>query len=58
MRTRRLLLLAAIVGLIVAFFAFDLGRELGLEALKARHAALLAAFVAHPWRYTRDSSRY
>ncbi len=50
MRTRRLLLLAALVGLVVAFVALDLGRELGLDALKARRDALQQAFAAHPWR--------
>ena len=50
MRTRRLLLLAALVGLVVAFVALDLGRELGLDALKARRDGLQQAFAADPWR--------
>ncbi len=50
MRTRRLLLLAALVGLVVAFVALDLGRELGLDALKARRDGLQQAFAANPWR--------
>jgi pyruvate/2-oxoglutarate dehydrogenase complex dihydrolipoamide dehydrogenase (E3) component/uncharacterized membrane protein YdjX (TVP38/TMEM64 family) len=48
MRTRRLLLLAVIAGLVVAFFAFDLGPRFGLDALKAQRAALRAAFDAEP----------
>jgi pyruvate/2-oxoglutarate dehydrogenase complex dihydrolipoamide dehydrogenase (E3) component/uncharacterized membrane protein YdjX (TVP38/TMEM64 family) len=48
MRTRRLLLLAAIVGLAAAFFASDLGPRLGLDALKAQRSALRAAFDARP----------
>jgi pyruvate/2-oxoglutarate dehydrogenase complex dihydrolipoamide dehydrogenase (E3) component/uncharacterized membrane protein YdjX (TVP38/TMEM64 family) len=48
MRTRRLLLLAVITGLVAAFFAFDLGPRLGLDALKTQRAALRAAFDAQP----------
>src|SRR5688572_26538628 len=48
MHTRRLLLLAVITGLVAAFFAFDLGPRLGLDALKAQRAALRAAFDAQP----------
>jgi pyruvate/2-oxoglutarate dehydrogenase complex dihydrolipoamide dehydrogenase (E3) component/uncharacterized membrane protein YdjX (TVP38/TMEM64 family) len=50
MRTRRLLLLAALAGVVVTFFAFDLGRELGLDSLKAQRDALQAAFAADPGR--------
>jgi len=45
---RRHFLLAAIVVLIAAFFAFDLGRFLSLEYLKERQAALDALYAARP----------
>ena len=43
--TQRRLLLAAILVLIVALFAFDLGRFLSLDYLKARQAALEALYA-------------
>ncbi len=39
-----------VVGLIVAFFAFDLGRYFSLEYLKAQQANIMAYYEAHRWR--------
>jgi uncharacterized membrane protein YdjX (TVP38/TMEM64 family) len=50
MKTRRLLLLLLVAAAIAAFFAFDLGRYLSLEALKARQEALSAYAALHPGR--------
>jgi pyruvate/2-oxoglutarate dehydrogenase complex dihydrolipoamide dehydrogenase (E3) component/uncharacterized membrane protein YdjX (TVP38/TMEM64 family) len=44
----RLIVLLALVGLVAAFFAFDLDRYLTLEHLKAQRAALVAYHHAHP----------
>jgi pyruvate/2-oxoglutarate dehydrogenase complex dihydrolipoamide dehydrogenase (E3) component/uncharacterized membrane protein YdjX (TVP38/TMEM64 family) len=41
--------LLLIVALVVAFFAFDLGRFLTLEALKAGQATFAAGYDASPW---------
>ena len=46
MKKLGLLLIAALV---VAFFAFDLGRFLTLEALKAGQATFAAGYDASPW---------
>ncbi|MGH6958943.1 MAG: TVP38/TMEM64 family protein [Dongiaceae bacterium] len=48
MTKARWLLLAAIVALIAAFFAFDLGRFLSLDQLRASKAAIDAYRDAHP----------
>src|SRR5438128_1747298 len=48
MTTRRLLLLLLAAAAIAAFFAFDLGRYLSLDALKARQEALQAYAAANP----------
>ncbi|WP_194715507.1 FAD-dependent oxidoreductase [Noviherbaspirillum soli] len=50
MKTRRLLLLLLVAAAIAAFLAFDLGRYLSLEALKARQEALSAYAALHPGR--------
>jgi uncharacterized membrane protein YdjX (TVP38/TMEM64 family) len=50
MNPRKLLLVAVILGLIAAFFAFDLGQYLSLEVLKAQQAALNAQVAASPWQ--------
>lgn len=49
MTRSRVFVLAAVVVLIAAFFAFDLGRYFTLEALKAQQAAVAAYREAHPW---------
>ncbi|MET0961341.1 MAG: FAD-dependent oxidoreductase [Noviherbaspirillum sp.] len=48
MKTRRLLLLLLAAAAVAAFFAFDLGRYLDLEALKARQQGLQAYADLHP----------
>jgi pyruvate/2-oxoglutarate dehydrogenase complex dihydrolipoamide dehydrogenase (E3) component/uncharacterized membrane protein YdjX (TVP38/TMEM64 family) len=48
MKTRRLLLLVLAAAAIAAFFVFDLGRYLSLDALKARQEALQAYAAAYP----------
>lgn len=50
MNLRKLLLVALIGALIAAFFFFDLGQYLNLEAIKAQQAALNAQVAAHPWQ--------
>ena len=45
---RKPLLFLAIVALVAAFFAFDLGRFLSLEFLKSQQAALDALYAARP----------
>jgi pyruvate/2-oxoglutarate dehydrogenase complex dihydrolipoamide dehydrogenase (E3) component/uncharacterized membrane protein YdjX (TVP38/TMEM64 family) len=45
----RVALLAGILLLVAAFFAFDLGRYLDLEYFKAQRAAIEAFYAAHPW---------
>ena len=42
--------LLLIVALVVAFFAFDLGRFLTLDALKSGQATFAAGYDASPWR--------
>jgi dihydrolipoamide dehydrogenase len=44
---RKLLVLAAIAAAIVLFFAFDLGRYLSLDYLKAQQAAFAALYAQH-----------
>ncbi len=46
---RRLLLAALLAGLIVAFFALDLGRFFNLETLKSQQAAIDAWYRAQPY---------
>jgi pyruvate/2-oxoglutarate dehydrogenase complex dihydrolipoamide dehydrogenase (E3) component/uncharacterized membrane protein YdjX (TVP38/TMEM64 family) len=48
MKTRRLLLLLLAAAAIAAFFAFDLGRYLSLDVLKARQQALQAYAASYP----------
>ena len=50
MDRRKLVVLAAIVVLVAAFFAFDLGRWLDLAYLQSQRGRLHDLFVAHPWR--------
>ena len=52
MNRYRLIILLAVVGLVVAFFAFDLQRYLTLESLKAQQAAIEAYTGNHPFRAT------
>jgi len=49
-RLFRLLLVAAIAAVVVAFFAFDLDRYASLGAFKVRQAAVEAYRHAHPWQ--------
>ncbi|WP_313953986.1 FAD-dependent oxidoreductase [Accumulibacter sp.] len=48
MNVRRLLLMAALAALIVAYFALDLGRFLSLDYLKSQQEAIAAWRVTHP----------
>jgi pyruvate/2-oxoglutarate dehydrogenase complex dihydrolipoamide dehydrogenase (E3) component/uncharacterized membrane protein YdjX (TVP38/TMEM64 family) len=48
MNRRRLILIAAVIVAIAAFFLLDLGRYLTLDALKARQASFEAAVAARP----------
>ncbi len=48
MTKSRVLLLAAIAGVVVAFFVFDLGRFLSLEYFKSQQTAIEAYSEAHP----------
>lgn len=48
MTKARILVLAAIVALIAAFFAVDLGRFFSLEYFKSQQAAIMAYSDAHP----------
>ncbi|MFQ5756806.1 MAG: FAD-dependent oxidoreductase [Acidiferrobacterales bacterium] len=50
MKTRKLLLVAMIVALIIAFFTFDLGQFLSLEYFKAQQSSIMAHYHANPWR--------
>jgi pyruvate/2-oxoglutarate dehydrogenase complex dihydrolipoamide dehydrogenase (E3) component/uncharacterized membrane protein YdjX (TVP38/TMEM64 family) len=49
MSLRKLSVLAAVVALVVLYFALDLGRFFSLDALKAQQAALDAYRQSHPW---------
>ena len=49
MDRRKLIVLAAVAVLVVAFFAFDLGRFLDLEFLKEQRGRLQELFVARPF---------
>ncbi len=48
MSKKKILILAAVVALIVAFFAFDLGRFLSLEYIKSRQAEFAALAAERP----------
>ena len=48
MKRSRLLVLAAIIVLVGAFFAFDLGRYFSLDALRSQQSALQAWYQANP----------
>ena len=48
MNGRKLLTLIAIVALIAAFFAFDLGRYFTLDYFKSQQGAIDAFYAAHP----------
>ena len=48
MTTRRLLLIAVLIGLIAAYFGFDLGRYLSLENFKTQQAAIEDWRAAQP----------
>jgi pyruvate/2-oxoglutarate dehydrogenase complex dihydrolipoamide dehydrogenase (E3) component/uncharacterized membrane protein YdjX (TVP38/TMEM64 family) len=48
MSKKKLVILAVVVALIVAFFAFDLGRFLSLEYIKSRQAELAALAAEKP----------
>ncbi|MEO8410386.1 MAG: TVP38/TMEM64 family protein, partial [Propionivibrio sp.] len=48
MNTRRLLLIAVLIALIIAYFGFDLGRYLSLENFKAQQAAIEDWRAAQP----------
>jgi len=50
MRTKKLLLLLAVLVLVYLFFALDLGRYLDLDYLKAQQASIDAYYQAHPWQ--------
>ena len=52
MTPRKILLLVAIIGLIVVFFVFDLGRFLTLEYFKSQQAVIDTFVRDHPWRAT------
>ncbi|MDQ6679692.1 MAG: FAD-dependent oxidoreductase [Pseudomonadota bacterium] len=49
MTRNKLLLIAGLLALIVAYFAFDLGRFLSLDAIRARQGELAALYAARPW---------
>lgn len=48
MAKKKLLIVALLAALALAFFAFDLGHWLSLESLKARQAGLAARYAASP----------
>ena len=47
----KILVVVALVGLIAAFFAFDLGQYLTLDALKENRAELQGLIADNPWFY-------
>ncbi len=49
MSKKKLLIVGLLVALVVAFFAFDLGRFLSLDYIKSRQADLTALAQAQPW---------
>jgi pyruvate/2-oxoglutarate dehydrogenase complex dihydrolipoamide dehydrogenase (E3) component/uncharacterized membrane protein YdjX (TVP38/TMEM64 family) len=50
MNKSKLLVVIAIIAVVVAFFAFDLGRYLSLDYIKSQQAAISAAYQANPWQ--------
>ncbi|MEE8211776.1 MAG: TVP38/TMEM64 family protein, partial [Acidiferrobacterales bacterium] len=50
MKTRKILFVAVVAILIIAFFAFDLGRFLSLEYFRAQQASIMAHYNANPWQ--------
>ena len=48
MNRRKWLLVMALVAVVAAYFALDLGRYLSLDAVKQRRADLAALYQAHP----------
>ncbi len=50
MTLRKTLLLLTLTGALVLFWAFDLGRFLSLEQLKASQTGLAALYQRHPWQ--------
>ncbi len=50
MTKARILILAAIITLIAAFFALDLGRYFTLDFIKSQQAAIDTFYSAHPWQ--------
>jgi len=48
MKSGKLVVLAVVLALLAAFFAFDLGRYLSLAFIKAQQAALTGYHAAHP----------
>ena len=49
-KTRKILFVAVVAILIIAFFAFDLGRFLSLDYFKAQQASIMAHYNANPWQ--------
>ncbi|WP_417791053.1 FAD-dependent oxidoreductase [Stutzerimonas xanthomarina] len=49
MNSRKVALIALVLVLLAAFFVFDIGQYLNLDALKAQQAAFDAQVQAHPW---------
>ena len=50
MKGARLLVLAVVVALIGAYFAFDLGQYLSLDYFKTQQAAIESYRASHPWQ--------
>ena len=50
MSKKKLLIFAALVGSVAAYFAFDLGRFLSLEYIQSRQADLAALATERPWQ--------
>ena len=49
MSRKKLLLIIGLAVLVVAFFAFDLGRYLSLDTLKQRQGEFATLYAEHPW---------
>ena len=47
--TRRIIVIALLLAALAAWFAFDLGQYLTLEALKAQQAAITGFYQDNPW---------
>ncbi len=50
MKSQRIVLALVVLGLVVAFFAFDLGRYFSLDYFKAQQASIMAYYHSHPLR--------